>query len=136
MARTEIEHIVVPSLLDRLTDEAPKVSVDPQISRADSVRNFRRSVERDVETLLNSRRTMYPAAQNFPELRQSVYDYGLIDTTGIPVGTKAGRERLLAGNVITGPALIEEAASVTLVPPGDRVEVNELGHLAMEVGVA
>jgi N-methylhydantoinase A len=46
------------------------------------------------------------------------------------------RERLLAGNVITGPALIEEAASVTLVPPGDRVEVNELGHLAMEVGVA
>lgn len=97
MARTEIEHIIVPSIFDRLTDEAPRVSVDPQVTRAESERAFRRSVERDVESLLNSRRTMHPAPHGLPELRQSVYDYGLIDTTGIPVGTKAGRERILAG---------------------------------------
>ncbi len=97
MARTEIEHIVVPSLLDRLTDEAPKLTQDPPITRAESERRFRHSVERDVETLLNSRRTMFPAPVALPELRQSVYDFGLIDTTGIPVGTKAGRERILAG---------------------------------------
>lgn len=97
MARTEIEHIVVPSLLDRLTDEAPKHTQDAPITRAESERRFRHSVERDVETLLNSRRTMHPAPAALPELRQSVYDFGLIDTTGIPVGTKAGRERILAG---------------------------------------
>lgn len=95
MARTEIEHIVVPSLLDRLTDEAPKVTADPPISRAESERLFRRSVERDVEVLLNTRRTMFPAPDGLPELRHSVYDYGLLDTTGIPVGTKSGRDRLL-----------------------------------------
>jgi len=97
VARTEIEHLVVPSLLDRLTDEDPRTSIDPQITRAESERNFRRSVERDVESLLNTRRTMFPAPDGFPELRRSVYEYGLVDTTGIPVGTKSGRERLLAG---------------------------------------
>lgn len=95
MARTEIEHIIVPSLLDRLTDEAPRESADPTITRDESERRFRRSVERDVEVLLNTRRTMYPAPDGLPELRRSVYDYGLLDTTGIPVGTKSGRERLL-----------------------------------------
>lgn len=95
MARTEIEHIVVPSLLDRLTDEAPKEMADPMVTREESERRFRRSVERDVELLLNTRRTMFPAPDGLPELRHSVYDYGLLDTTGIPVGTKSGRERLL-----------------------------------------
>ena len=39
---------------------------------------------------------MIPAPDWCPELRRSVYDYGLVDTTGIAVGTKAGRDRLLA----------------------------------------
>lgn len=95
MARTEIEHIVVPSLLDRLTDEARRETGDPTITREESERRFRRSVERDVEVLLNTRRTMFPAPDGLPELRHSVYDYGLLDTTGIPVGTKSGRDRLL-----------------------------------------
>ena len=96
MSRTEIEHIVTPSLLDRLTDEAPRVSIDPPVSRAESERAFRRSVERDVENLLNTRRTMYPAPDELADVRHSVYEYGLIDTTGIPVGTPGGRDHLLA----------------------------------------
>ena len=96
MARTEIEHIVTPSLLDRLTDEAPRVSIDPLMSRAESERAFRRSVERDVESLLNTRRTMHPAPEELADVRHSVYEYGLIDTTGIPVGTPGGRDQLLA----------------------------------------
>ena len=39
---------------------------------------------------------MVPAPDWCPELRRSVYDYGLVDTTGMPVGTKAGRDRLVA----------------------------------------
>ncbi|MEO7964412.1 MAG: type VI secretion system baseplate subunit TssE [Gemmatimonadaceae bacterium] len=95
MARTEIEHTVVPSLFDRLTDEAVGVSLDPQLSRSESERAFRRSVERDVETLLNTRRTMYPATESLRELAHSVYDFGLVDMTGVPVGTQAGRDRLI-----------------------------------------
>ena len=44
------------------------------------------------------------------------------------------RSRLLQGNVIHGPAIIEEVASTTVVEPGDRVTVNEYGHLVMQLG--
>ena len=96
MARTEIERTVRPSLLDRLIDSEPGLAADPPITREESERRFRASVERDVEVLLNTRRTMIPAPEWCPELRRSVYDFGLIDTTGIPVGTKVGRDRLLS----------------------------------------
>jgi type VI secretion system protein ImpF len=96
MARTEIERTVRPSILDRLTDSTPGLAADPPITREESERRYRQSVERDVEALLNTRRTMIPAPEWCPELRRSVYDFGLVDTTGIPVGTKAGRDRLLS----------------------------------------
>ncbi len=44
------------------------------------------------------------------------------------------RAQLLHGNVISGPAIIEETASTTVVEPGDRVTVNEYGHLIMYLG--
>ena len=96
MGRTEIERTVRPSLLDRLTDGAPGLAADPPITREESERRYRSSVERDVEALLNTRRTMVAAPDWCPELRRSVYDFGLVDTTSIPVGTKVGRDRLLA----------------------------------------
>ena len=37
---------------------------------------------------------------------------------------------------IAGPAIIEEAASVTVVGPEDMVEVNAFGHLVMRLGGA
>jgi len=44
------------------------------------------------------------------------------------------RTKLLQGNVISGPAIIEEAASTTVVEPGDTVTVNAYGHLVMQLG--
>jgi N-methylhydantoinase A len=46
------------------------------------------------------------------------------------------RARLRAGNVIHGPAVIEEVASTTIVEPGDTVTVNRYGHLIMKLGGA
>jgi N-methylhydantoinase A len=46
------------------------------------------------------------------------------------------RDRLLAGNEITGPALIEEHASTAVVLPSDRLTVDEYGNLAISVGAA
>ena len=96
MPRTELERTVQPSLLDRLTDRDLDVTADPPISREESARRFRQSVQRDVEWLLNTRRTMHPAPDWCAEVRRSVYEFGLPDTTGIPVGTPGGRDRLLA----------------------------------------
>ena len=44
------------------------------------------------------------------------------------------RAALLAGNRIAGPALIEEHASTTVLMPGDRLEVDAYGNLAITVG--
>ena len=93
VARTEIERSVQPSLLDRLTDLEPGVPAASASAPAASARRFRMSVERDLEWLLNTRRTASLAPGE--ELRHSAYEYGLPDTTGIAVGTKAGRDRLL-----------------------------------------
>ena len=43
------------------------------------------------------------------------------------------RTRLESGNRISGPALIEEAASVTVLGPGDGAEVNDFGHLVIRL---
>ena len=45
------------------------------------------------------------------------------------------REALLAGNVIKGPALIEEHASTTVLQPGDRLRVEDYGNLEIAVGI-
>ena len=46
------------------------------------------------------------------------------------------RTRLVSGNRINGPALIEEHASTTVVHPQDKVEVDTFGNLHIEIGRA
>jgi type VI secretion system protein ImpF len=93
--RTEIERVVQPSLLDRLTDTAPMTPADPPTTRESSEREFRESVQRDLEWLLNTRRAIVPVPENCPEVHRSAQEYGLPDTTGIAVGTEQGRRLLL-----------------------------------------
>ena len=44
------------------------------------------------------------------------------------------RERLKSGNLIEGPALVEEHASTTVVQPGDTVKVDLYGNLQISIG--
>lgn len=94
MARTELDRAVRPSLLDRLTDEAPREPADRQISRDESAQLYRRAVRRDVEALLNTRRAIVRVPVGCKEVLQSVHEYGLADTTGLAVGTPEGRRML------------------------------------------
>ena len=57
------------------------------------------------------------------ERRTVVFDDGAHET---PVYARA---ELRAGHCLTGPAVIEEAASVTVVRPGLPVRVDDFGHL-------
>jgi N-methylhydantoinase A len=43
------------------------------------------------------------------------------------------RAALIAGNRISGPALIEEHAATTVLLPGDKLEVDGCGHLMIKV---
>ncbi|ODQ84470.1 hydantoinase/oxoprolinase family protein [Mycolicibacterium holsaticum] len=44
------------------------------------------------------------------------------------------RAKLLAGNRIEGPAVIEEPTTTTLLRPGDTLEVDGFGNLLIEIG--
>jgi len=44
------------------------------------------------------------------------------------------RTRLVAGNTIAGPALIEEHASTTVLHPGDTLTVDDFGNLKISIG--
>jgi N-methylhydantoinase A len=74
-----------------------------------------------------------PAGGPEPDLdalsrRKQVYFGRLMDT---PV---YDRDRLKAGNRISGPALIEERASTTVLAPGDALEVDTAGNLLIAIG--
>ena len=95
MARRDSEEIVTQSVLDRLTDSEPLMAVDAPVSRAQSVRQLKTSLRRDLEWLLNTRRTPDEAGPEFQELQQSVYNYGLPDITSMSVSNVRDRDRLL-----------------------------------------
>lgn len=58
----------------------------------------------------------------------------IFESQGAVTARVFDRARLLAGNAIQGPAIIEEVASTTVVEPGDSVTVNRFGHLIMKIG--
>jgi N-methylhydantoinase A len=60
--------------------------------------------------------------------RRPVY----LDGAFRPTPTYA-RAALLAGNRISGPALVEEHASTTVLLPGDRLQVDRFGNLLIKV---
>jgi N-methylhydantoinase A len=63
--------------------------------------------------------------------RKPVYFHGAGDFLSTPVYV---RDRLLAGNRIDGPALIEEHASTTVLQPGDTLDVDAWGNLQLTIG--
>lgn len=96
MAKREIERTVQPSLLDRLTDEDPRSPADVRISYMESLQNFKRSVQRDLEWLLNTRRIADEPPDHLEELRRSVYHYGIPDITSLSRDSSDSRDLLLA----------------------------------------
>lgn len=94
MARTEIDRAVQQSLLDRLTDEYPRESSDRTTNRDSSARVYRAAVQRDVEWLLNTRRTMVQVTEDHPQVTESVHQFGLPDIAGFYLSAVSSRERL------------------------------------------
>jgi type VI secretion system protein ImpF len=94
MARWEPEQTVTQSVLERLIDRDPKAGSEGAPTRAQSVRLLRASVRRDLEWLLNTRRTPAPADQTYPEVARSVYNYGLPDLNALNWESSRDRARL------------------------------------------
>jgi len=86
--------IIQPSLLDRLVDLEPGNRYEAQQARAQSLKELKNSVRRDIEWLLNSVRTPHEPPHSARELWRSVYCYGLPDSTGLALKSEDDRMRL------------------------------------------
>jgi type VI secretion system protein ImpF len=82
MARIRAEQPLVPSLLDRLIDEAPQSSVETPRNRVQVLRELKLALRRDLEALLNSRRRNLVFPKGCSELERSVLTYGIPDFSG------------------------------------------------------
>jgi len=95
MAKRELERTVQPSVLDRLTDDDPRTPADPRTTYEGSLRTFKLSVQRDLEWLLNTRRTPEAAPEGLEEVSRSVYAYGIPDLTSMSRDSLPARKKLL-----------------------------------------
>jgi type VI secretion system protein ImpF len=97
-ASTErIERTAQPSVLDRLVDLDPRVTSDTPVTLAQSMRLVKEAVRRDLEWLLNTRRTPIVVPSSLPETTRSVFNYGLPDLTSFSYEGGDDRARLLRG---------------------------------------
>jgi type VI secretion system protein ImpF len=94
MSRIRRDQLLLPSILDRLIDEEPGTQVETPRTRNQLLRDLKSSVRRDLENLLNTRRSMFPIPDEREWLRQSVIGYGIPDFGMIPGGSDERREEL------------------------------------------
>src|ERR1039457_769857 len=118
MARWEPEQTVTQSVLDRLIDRDPASSSEAAPTRAQSVRQLKASLRRDLEWLLNTRRTPEAVGSEVQELERSLFNYGLPDLTTLNWESTHARSYL---------ARMIEALLPTFEPRLKRVRVDPVG---------
>ncbi len=125
MARFEPEMVITQSLLDRLTDEEPGTSAEAAMTRAQSFRQFKAALRRDLEWLLNTRQTPVPAENDLKELSRSLYNYGLPDLSSISAQSVRDRNRLVQALQATveryEPRLAEVKVTMESMPANTRM---------------
>jgi type VI secretion system protein ImpF len=85
---------VTLSVLDRLIDREPNLAADAYTTRAQSIRQLKAAVRRDMEWLLNTRRNPEPANEDMEELAKSLYNYGLPDFSHVSIHNPRDRGSL------------------------------------------
>jgi N-methylhydantoinase A len=123
-ARAEIKRLFDEAHDLRYSHSAPEESADIVSLRVSAIGRLGKP---QIPQILQGEKTPPPNA------RRGVRAVNF-EGAGAVEATVYDRSRLLQGNVIAGPAIIEEVASTTVVEPGDAVTVNEFGHLIMQLG--
>jgi len=127
MAKAELERTVQQSVLDRLVDDDPSSQSEGPMSRAESVRALKESLRRDLEALLNTRRTAEEAPEGLTEVAASVYHFGLPDISSMSRDSPETQSRLTR-LVEEAVALFEPRLTAVKVAavPDDRTRFGEL----------
>jgi type VI secretion system protein ImpF len=72
---------IIPSILDRLIDNNPDLSLEAAQDRYLDIRQIKAQVVRDLENLLNTRRHIFDPPDGFREVSDSLFTYGVNDFT-------------------------------------------------------
>ena len=135
MAELTQQERLQPSLLDRLTDNAPDKTHESREQRVFSLTRLREAVLRDLAWLLNT--TNLECAQDLtghPEVVRSVLNFGLPDLSGVTVaGTDAAEfERALRQAILAfEPRILGHTLKVTL-----EVNESQMNHNALTFVIA
>jgi type VI secretion system protein ImpF len=121
MPRWDPDQSVEQSLLERLIDLEPKNATEQPVTRAKSVRQLKASLRRDLEWLLNTRRTPEAVGSEFQELERSLFNYGLPDLTTL--SWESNRDRSSLARMI-------EALLATFEPRLTHVRVSPIGEIS------
>ena len=119
MATSDLRERLQPALLDRLTDEHPALSHDPDERRGMSKSQLRAAVLRDLGWLLNAVQPLLPReAEGHPLAAASVINYGMPPLSGqlaskidMPSLTQQLREAILRFE----PRILEHSLEVMAV---------------------
>lgn len=118
---------LVPSLLDRLTDNDPQGKVESREYRLLSIPQLRNSVLRDLGWLFNAiRLDTNGNLEAYPEIKRSVLNYGLPAMSGHCVSGTDMREleRELRQAILNfEPRLIADSVSIKV-----QTDLNKLNH--------
>jgi len=95
MVSTGSDSLLVPSVLDRLLDDEPDQVAEPALDRFTEVEDLERSVQRDLEDLLNTRREALQALPpEYEEANRALPTYGLPDLTAVVTDSPGDRARI------------------------------------------
>jgi len=82
------------SVLDRMLDDAPDMEADPLVSLSDQVREMREVIRRDLEALLNTRRSPSGPPGALKELNDALVSYGMDGVLSANLVTDASKDKL------------------------------------------
>jgi type VI secretion system protein ImpF len=115
--RTSPDLLVTLSILDRLIDRDPRGLYGQEaLTRAQSVRELKAGLRRDLEWLLNSRRVAVPPDESLVEVNRSVYVFGLSDFTGWSLASNRDQIRLLRSVQQTIKVFEPRLTKVNIIP--------------------
>src|SRR6516162_9102261 len=92
MAKRKTEAAISLSVLDRVIDNDLS---RPSLTPRESFEKLRASVMRDLEWLLNSRRTIEEEPESTEEIRHSLYYYGIPDVCSFSLRSAQDQKQIL-----------------------------------------
>ena len=130
MAELTPKERLLPSLIDRLTDERPKDREENRHQRAGNIGSLRESVLRDLEWLMNTvNMESVIDFDAYPELKNTVLNYGM---PGLSGSTINDAERNSIKNLIKDaieafePRIMKNTLRVSLLTDEDMVNPHAI----------